>query len=193
MTGWHSKFFSQDSNLLLKPFNTTALLTIVNKDAVKNKKPKFSINIGLQPIELGAFCFRVCMLWRFCAWSFASHAGCEWNPHRRLSPQTSMQALTHRPTHLRARTHTHSHTLSHTHERTHAHTHTHTVITKDVVCNATSLLNSLVSDQMIWSIVMKYEFMFDLEVDFITTIKRTIFFGAHFISFRRLFFTSAVI
>ena len=55
MMGWHSKFFSQDSNLLLKPFTTKALLTIVNKDAVKNKKPKISFNIDLQPIELGAF------------------------------------------------------------------------------------------------------------------------------------------
>ena len=134
----------QDPNIFLKPFNTTAFLTIVNKDAVKNKKPTFSCYIDLQKIELGAFCFRVCV----CCGGFVLEVllrmhRCEWNPHRRLSTQTSMQAHTHRPTHLRARTHTLS--LS----RTHARAHTHTVITKDVVCNATSLLNSLVSDQMI--------------------------------------------
>ena len=53
--GMTLKFIRQDPNLLLKPFNTKALLTIVNKDAVKNKKPKISFNIDLQPIELGAF------------------------------------------------------------------------------------------------------------------------------------------
>ena len=51
----------QDPNIFLKPFNTTAFLTIVNKDAVKNKKPTFSCYIDLQKIELGAFCFRVCV------------------------------------------------------------------------------------------------------------------------------------
>jgi hypothetical protein len=84
MMGDTRNFCWQDPNIFLKPFNTTAFLTIVNKDAVKNKKPTFSSHIDLQKIELGAFCFRVCvcvcaealMLWRI-AFEFLLHMhGC---------------------------------------------------------------------------------------------------------------------